>query len=43
MEIERSSQIMFKSPQNEVLLKSRKETLPVEVMIDLYKDTRYLL
>ena len=38
IEIERSCQNMFKSPPNVILLKPRKETLPVEVMIDPYKD-----
>lgn len=43
MEIKRSTQKIFKNPNNVVLLKPRKETLPVEVMIDLYKDIPNLL
>lgn len=38
IEIEGGCQNVFKNPPNVILLKPRKETLPAEVTIDLYKD-----
>lgn len=42
MEIKRSSQKILRDPKN-VIMKPRKEILPLEMMIDLYNDIQYPL